>query len=144
MHTFKARSSLEAGDSSGARRRRAPGPVVARTGLHQEASAEVDAARIFLRHDISEIFEKAREGETFTSLDRARYRRDKAFITQLCLRSINRLFNLSGGHALFDSVALQRYHRDAQAVAHRDGLVMELGGQQYGRVALGLEPDGRI
>ncbi len=40
---------------------------------------------------------KAREGETFTSLDRARYRRDKAFITQLCLRSINRPFNLSGG-----------------------------------------------
>ena len=90
------------------------------------------------------MFEKAGEGETFSSLDRARYRRDKAFITQLCLRSINRLFDLSGGHALFDSVALQRYHRDAQAVAHRDGLVMELGGQQYGRVALGLEPDGRI
>lgn len=109
-----------------------------------EASAEVDAARIFLRHDICEIFEKAREGETFTSLERARYRRDKAFISQLGLRSINRLFNLSGGHALFDSVALQRYHRDAQAVAHRDGLIMELGGQQYGRVALGLEPDARI
>ena len=31
-----------------------------------------------------------------------------------------------------------------QAVAHRDGLVMDMGGQLYGRVALGLEPDGRI
>lgn len=124
-----------------------PGRTADSPAIHlrlSEASAEVDAARIFLRHDISEIFKKAREGETFTSLERARYRRDKAFITQLCLGSINRLFNLSGGHALFDSAALQRYHRDAQAVAHRDGLVMELGGQQYGRVALGLEPDGRI
>jgi hypothetical protein len=54
------------------------------------------------------------------------------------------LFDLSGGHALFDSVALQRFHRDAQAVAHRDGLIMDLGGQQYGRVALGLDPDGPI
>ena len=36
------------------------------------------------------------------------------------------------------------FHREAQAVAHRDGLIMDLGGLQYGRVALGLEPDGRI
>ena len=109
-----------------------------------EASAEVDAARAFLRHDIPEIFEKAREGGKCSPLERARYRRDKAFVTQLCLRSVNRLFDLSGGHALFDSVALQRFHRDAQAVAHRDGLIMDLGGQNYGRVALGLEPEGRL
>ena len=65
-------------------------------------------------------------------------------MTQLCLHSVNRLFDLSGGHALFDSVSLQRFHRDAQAVAHRDGLIMDLGGQQYGRIALGLEPEGRL
>ncbi|PCI19056.1 MAG: acyl-CoA dehydrogenase, partial [SAR202 cluster bacterium] len=64
--------------------------------------------------------------------------------TQLCLRSVNRLFDLSGGHALFDSSSLQRFHRDAHAVSHRDGLIMELGGSQYGKVALGLEADGRI
>ena len=109
-----------------------------------QASAEVDAARALLRDDIREIFQKAQSGETFSTLERARFRRDKAFVTQLCLRSINGLFDLSGGHALFDSAALQRHHRDAQAVAHRDGLIMDLGGLQYGRVALGLEPDGRI
>ena len=109
-----------------------------------EAAAEVDAGRIVMRHDVCEMVEKAKKGEFFTPLERARYLRDRAFITQLCLRSVNRLFDLSGGHALFDSVALQRFHRDAHAVAHRDGLIMDLGGQQYGRVALGLEPDGRI
>ena len=109
-----------------------------------QASAEVDAALALLREDIREIFQKAQSGETFSTLERARFRRDKAFVAQLCLRSINRLFDISGGHALFDSIALQRYHRDAQAMAHRDGLIMELGGLQYGRVALGLEPDGRI
>ena len=109
-----------------------------------QASAEVAAARALLSGDIREIFKKARSGEPFSTLERARFRRDKAFVTQLCLRSINGLFDLSGGHALFDSVALQRHHRDAQAVAHRDGLIMELGGLDYGRVALGLEPDGRI
>ena len=109
-----------------------------------EATAEVDAGRVFMRHDIREIFEKANGGEAFTPLERARYRRDKAFIAQLCLRSVNRLFDLSGGHALFDSVPLQRFHRDAHAVAHRDGLIMQLGGQQYGKVALGLEPEPGI
>ena len=108
------------------------------------ASAEADAAAALLAEDIKGMFRKAEAGEPFTPLERARYRRDKAFITQLCLQSVNRLFDLSGGHALFDSVALQRFHRDAQAVAHRDGLIMELGGQQYGRVVLGLEPDARI
>ena len=121
-----------------------PGKTAESPAIHirlSEAAAEVDAARVFMRHDIREIFEKAEAGETFAPLERARYRRDKAFITQLCLRSVNRLFDLSGGHALFDSVALQRFHRDAHAVAHRDGLIMDLGGQNYGRVALGLEPE---
>jgi 3-hydroxy-9,10-secoandrosta-1,3,5(10)-triene-9,17-dione monooxygenase len=109
-----------------------------------QASAEVDAARALLRNDIREIFATAEGSETFSALERARYRRDKAFVTQLCLGAVNRLFDLSGGHSLFDSVALQRHHRDAQAVAHRDGLIMDLSGLQYGRVALGLEPDERI
>ena len=108
------------------------------------ASAEADAAHALMTQDIREMFQKAETGHRFGSLERARYRRDKAFISQLCLQAVNRLFDLSGGHALFDSVALQRFHRDAQAVAHRDGLIMELGGQQYGRVALGLEPESAI
>lgn len=122
-----------------------PGKTAESPAIHirlAEATAEVDAARVFMRHDIREIFEKAEAGETYFPLDRARYRRDKAFITQLCLRSVNRLFDLSGGHALFDSVSLQRFHRDAHAVAHRDSLIMDLGGQQYGRAALGLDPGG--
>ena len=124
-----------------------PGRTADSPAIHlrlSQASAEVDAARLMMDRDIDEILRKGREGEVFTPLERATFRRDKAFITQLCLQAVNRLFDLSGGHALFDSVSLQRFHRDAHAVAHRDGLIMDLGGQQYGRVALGLEPDGPI
>ena len=124
-----------------------PGRTADSPAIHlrlSEATAEVDAARVFLRHDVREIRSKAEAGERCTPLERARYRRDKAFISQLCLRSVNRLFDVSGGHALFDSMSLQRFHRDAQAVAHRDGLIMDLGGREYGRVALGLEPEGGI
>ena len=124
-----------------------PGRTADSPAVHRrlsQAAAEVDAARALLERDIQEIFRKATAGEAFTPLERARFRRDKAFCAQLCLQAVNRLFDLSGGHALFDAAPLQRFHRDAQAVAHRDGLIMDLGGQQYARVALGLEPDGPI
>ena len=124
-----------------------PGRTADSPAIHlrlSHASAEVDAARALMDRDIQEILRKGEAGERFTPLERAKFRRDKAFITQLGLQAVNRLFDLSGGHALFDSSSLQRFHRDAQAVAHRDGLIMELGGQQYGRLALGLEADGPI
>ncbi len=109
-----------------------------------QACAEADAAQALMDLDVAEILRKGREGEPFNALERARFRRDKAFCTQLGLQAVNRLFDLSGGHALFESEPMQRLHRDAQAIAHRDGLIMDLGGQQYGRVALGLQPDGPI
>ena len=109
-----------------------------------QASAELDAARALMRGDPREIFQKAKSGESFSTLERARFRRDKAFVAQLCLNSVNRLFEISGGHAIFDSGSMQRFHRDIQAAVRRDGFIMELGGLQYGRVALGLDPDGRI
>ena len=109
-----------------------------------QASAELDAARALMRGDLQEIFQKAKSGESFSTLERARFRRDKAFVAQLCLNSVNRLFEISGGHAIFDSGSMQRFHRDIQAAGRRDGFIMELGGLQYGRVALGLDPDGRI
>ena len=109
-----------------------------------QAAAEVDAAQAVMERDVREAIGKGSRGEPFSNLERARYRRDKAFATQLCLHAVNRIFDLSGGHALFDSDPLQRFHRDAQAIAHRDTLIMDVGGLQYGRAALGLEPDGSI
>ena len=124
-----------------------PGRTADSPAIHlrlSQASAEADAAHALMDLDVQETLRKGREGESFSPLERARFRRDKAFCAQLCLQAVNRLFDLSGGHSLFDSEPLQRFHRDAQAMAHRDGLIMDLGGQQYGRVALGLEPDGPI
>ena len=109
-----------------------------------QASAETDAALTVMQQDIREILRKGKAGESFTAMERARFRRDKAFTVQLCQQAVNRLFDISGGHGIFDSTPLQRFHRDAQAVAHRDGLIMDLGGRDYGRVALGLPPEGPI
>ena len=109
-----------------------------------QAAAEVDAGRALMERDVREALDQAEAGEGFTTLDRAKYRRDKAYVTQLCLQAVNRLFDISGGHGLFDSAPLQRFHRDAHAAAHRDTLIMDLGGQEYGRVILGLDASGTI
>lgn len=103
-----------------------------------EASAEVDAARAVHRQSIREILDKAARGEVFTTLDRARYRRDKAFITGLAVRAVNRLFEGSGGRAIFDSEPIQRLHRDAHAASHHAALGWDVAAEQYGREALGL------
>ena len=109
-----------------------------------QAAAEIDAGRALMDRDVRETLDRADAGEGFTTLERAKYRRDKAYVTQLCLQAVNRIFDISGGHGLFESDPLQRFHRDAHAVAHRDTLIMDLGGQEYGRVVLGLDAEGRI
>jgi alkylation response protein AidB-like acyl-CoA dehydrogenase len=101
-----------------------------------EASAEVEAARALMRHRLGWVLDKARCGERFSDLERATVQRDRAFVVRLCMQAINRLFDVSGGHALFLSEHLQRAHRDAQAVSHRAGLTLELVGPNYGRIAL--------
>ena len=105
-----------------------------------EASAEVDAAIALLRHDTREMLDLAARDEMPTLLDRARYRRDQGFIPRLALRAVNRLMESSGGHALQDANPLQRLHRDIQAAAQHFSLRCDETAEQYGRVALGLDP----
>lgn len=102
-----------------------------------EASAEVDAARALHRADIREMLDAATRGETLTDVDRARFRRDKAFVTKLCVRAVNRLFEAAGAHAILESDPLQRVHRDAHAASHHAALVWDTFAAQFGREALG-------
>lgn len=103
-----------------------------------EAAAEVWAARSITQQDCQEIFAKARRSEAPTLDDRARYRRDQAYVAKLCVQAVNRLFEASGGHALFDSSPLQRFHRDIHAAAHHFSLSWDAVAEQYGRARLGL------
>lgn len=105
-----------------------------------EAAVEVDAARELCRSSIREMLEKAEHGETFTPLERARYRRNKNFAAKLCVQAVNRLFEGSGGHAIAESEVIQRCHRDAHAASHHQGLNWDAAAEEYGRQALGLPP----
>jgi alkylation response protein AidB-like acyl-CoA dehydrogenase len=105
-----------------------------------EASVEVDEAQGLLRHSVREILDKAERGEEFTNLDRARYRRNKNFAVKLCIQAVNRLFEASGGRAIAESAAMQRFHRDINAGSHHHGLSWDAAAEDFGRQALGLPP----
>jgi len=104
-----------------------------------EACAELDAARALLLSDMREMLQRGARCEPFSELERARYPRDRAFITKLCLQAANRLFEASGGHAIFQSEPMQRFYRDAQAATHRETMLLDVAGQPFGRIAMSEE-----
>ena len=119
----KRLASVSAGDATALRLRLA------------EASAEVDAARTLQRHDIRELLDKAARGEGVTALERARYRRDKAYVVRLSVSAMNRLFDAAGARAVLESNPLQRFHRDVHAASHHGGLSWDAAADFYGRQA---------
>ena len=132
-----------AADAFAARARRMSGPGRAADSVAlqlrlAEAAAEVDAARALHRQDIREILDRAARGAGFTELDRIRYRRDKAFISRLCVRAVDRLFEGSGARAVLDREPIQRFHRDAHGASHHAALSWDLVAEQFGRQAMGL------
>lgn len=105
-----------------------------------ESAVEIDMARELHRQTIREILAKATRGAAFSSLDRARYQRNKTFIVQLCIEAVNRLFASSGGRAIYESAALQRCHRDIHAASHHQGISWDSAAEDFGRQMLGLPP----
>ena len=102
-----------------------------------ESASEVDAARTIHRATIQDMLGRAERGEGFTPLVRARYLRNKAFVARLCVAAVNRLFDVSGGHSLFESEPMQRFHRDVHAASHQFTFHWDTAAENYGRLALG-------
>ena len=73
-------------------------------------------------------------------IELARVRRNQAYVTKLAVPAVDRLFEISGGHVLFDSSPMQRFHRDAHAASHHFGLSREGSAEEYGRIRMGLKP----
>ena len=109
-----------------------------------QSAAELAAARALMRSDLAELIERGQRGDTLSMLDRARIRRDHAYIARLSVQATNRLFEVAGGHALFDSSPLQRAHRDVHAGSHQVALTWDTYAEQYGRALLGLEPSDAL
>ena len=106
-----------------------------------ESAAEIAAARALMQTDTREIFARAERDEMPTTDDRVRYRRDQVYVSRLAVRAVDRLFEANGGHSIFATEELQRFHRDIHAATHHASLAWDGVAEQYGRVRLGLEPN---
>jgi 3-hydroxy-9,10-secoandrosta-1,3,5(10)-triene-9,17-dione monooxygenase len=100
------------------------------------ASAEVEAAHTLLLTD-AKMFSNMTAAEA-TILDRARCRRDVSFATQMCRRAVNSLFEASGGSNVYRRSKLQRLWRDSNVAGAHHGLMWDIHGLAYGRIASGL------
>jgi 3-hydroxy-9,10-secoandrosta-1,3,5(10)-triene-9,17-dione monooxygenase len=105
-----------------------------------EAATLVDAAETVLLKDCDEAMAVAAAGGPFDLVDRARWRRDGAYASQLAARAVDIVFAGAGGGAIHEDHPLQRALRDVHAANGHIGVSWDLNGGIYGRVALGLAP----
>jgi 3-hydroxy-9,10-secoandrosta-1,3,5(10)-triene-9,17-dione monooxygenase len=117
-------------------------PLTAFTHLQirlAETEAEISAARSFLR----EIVEVASTDGPITLEQRARNHRNFGYLTQLCLRAVERIYLSSGGNANYDSNPLQRYWRDIHAMGSHAAIGFDTAAETFGLLELGLPRNPR-
>ncbi|MEM7251711.1 MAG: acyl-CoA dehydrogenase family protein [Pseudomonadota bacterium] len=104
-----------------------------------ESAADIDAATLMLER-VCDDLAAAGAGPAPPLMERARYTRDTAYAVRLCARAVNRLYEASGGHALQTTSPIQRFWRDVNAASTHATINWDTQGENYGRIAIGLEP----
>lgn len=99
-----------------------------------ETEGEITAAHSFLRRTLDVVH----SDQPLTLEQRIQNHRDYAYLTQLCLRAIERIFLTSGGTANYESNPLQRYWRDVHAMGAHVAINFDTAGETFGRQELGL------
>ena len=108
-----------------------------------EAGALVDAAKLLIYRDITEVETMAASGQPVTVADRIRNRRDHSFSTKLAREAVDALFASTGGAGLMLDQPLQRMWRDANAISKHVSLNWDAVSSMAGQFQLGLEPKGQ-
>ncbi|WIN00415.1 flavin-dependent monooxygenase [Actinoplanes oblitus] len=102
------------------------------------AAADVDAAWLALTTDMTELMTLATAGQKLPMRLRLRVRRNQVRGTELAIQAVDRLFENSGGRAIYTSHPMQRYWRDAHAGRVHAINDPERALSMYGRGEFGL------
>jgi 3-hydroxy-9,10-secoandrosta-1,3,5(10)-triene-9,17-dione monooxygenase len=105
------------------------------------SAAEIDSARQLMLRDCREAMEIVRRGERLSIEQRARNRRDIAYVAYRCTRALDRLFANAGGRNIYLDREAQRLLRDIHTAGQHISLSWDAAGSTYGRVMFGLPPD---
>ncbi len=108
------------------------------------AGAAIDAARALARSDIHEMIERGGAGDAFSDEDRVRFRRDHAYAVNLAYDATMMLARASGASSLFETHPMQRFMRDVHAGSMQLIANWDEQAESYGRVRMGLEPNGQF
>jgi 3-hydroxy-9,10-secoandrosta-1,3,5(10)-triene-9,17-dione monooxygenase len=109
-----------------------------------EAAAMLDAATALALRDIGELIERGARGDEFSDEDRVRIRRDHAYIVNLSWDATMTVARAAGASSLFEASPIQRFLRDVHAGSMQVALNWDEQAESYGRVRMGLEPNGQM
>jgi 3-hydroxy-9,10-secoandrosta-1,3,5(10)-triene-9,17-dione monooxygenase len=104
------------------------------------AAAEIDAAWLALEHNMTELIGHARAGRSIPMPLRLRIRRDQVLGTERSVAAVDMLFENSGGRALRNGTAIQRFWRDVHAGRAHAINDPERALSMFGRGEFGLPP----
>jgi 3-hydroxy-9,10-secoandrosta-1,3,5(10)-triene-9,17-dione monooxygenase len=109
-----------------------------------EAAAALDAARSIARANIREVIDRGGRGDPFTDEDRVRLRRDHAYAASLCYDATMMIARAGGASSLFETNPIQRFMRDVHAGSMQLVANADEQRESYGRVRMGMEPNGQM
>ena len=107
---------------------------------YAESALEVDLAGMLLERCYDEMDRHAETGE-IDRITRSRMRRDTSFAVNLSYRAIDRVYQVTGAHALIEPGEMQRRWRDAHAIASQPQMHFDYEAETWARLRLGLGTD---
>ncbi len=108
-----------------------------------EAAIEIHAAELLVVEMHDEFDRIVETGERTDSVHRLKYCWQAAYGADLCRRAVNRLFEASGAHAVYDGGAVQTAFRNVNVATQHASIGFDTGAEAYGRVLLGAGAEGR-
>ncbi len=105
-----------------------------------ESALEADVAWMLLDRCYDEMEHHAATGH-IPQFTRSRMRRDTAFAVNVSYRAIDRLYQVSGAHALMGANGLERRWRDAHAIISQPQMHFDYEAETWARLRLGLGTD---
>lgn len=100
------------------------------------AAAELDVAELILRRDIEDLERCAAVERKRRLAIETRSEFGASRVVELCRRTVEIVYRGSGGGALYDRAAMQRYFRDLNAITQHAALDIDAALERYGRALL--------
>ncbi|NQV55220.1 MAG: hypothetical protein HQ503_05115, partial [Rhodospirillales bacterium] len=102
------------------------------------ARAATAAARTMIRANCDEATDTLTAGNICGEEQKHRWRRDGAYVANLCFDALQDLYKATGGRGAYKTNSIQRHYRDASVGISHISMSWDVMGAEFGRYALGL------